>query len=1106
MATVTDAISGWRKKIAANQELAFKIAGQLQELERNSPGRPAPVRRYGHRPKASRSPLTRPDLNATGGNDAKHGDGLLRRFFRGRPRKVAASPLEDSSSANLSHDIPADFDEDAYLFLNPDVGHAVAQGLFKSGYEHWVSSGRSEGRGGGPSEQIPDRAEFLELMESRPYGINLYGFLSAVSGLGSVARSSVQAFEAANVPLQKVLIPSWAEPNVSRSLPDFSPYRVNLLLQNPDMMALFFRTYGTDLLKGCYNIGYWFWELPSARADWHHFYRYVDEIWVASEFCRQAFQSMTKLPVKRMPLVVDGIEKKITYPREHFGLPRDAFVFGYIFDVSSYFERKNPLCLVEAFKREFGNSRDVLLYLKYFNAGHDENNVRALEEAVAGAPNIRTFAGVMSDEEIISLENSFDCLVSPHRGEGFGYNLAESMYLGKPVIATRYSSNLDFMRDDNSYLIDCNLVPIPLTLGPYMRGYLWAEPSVEHLCHLMREVFENAEGRERKGRRAAEEIRKNYSAAVAGKQMSDRLEEIGLPREHLSRSIFHVHAEGGAARLLHPQTPAKIAEEIRGWASKPAISVITPVYNVGASWLRSCIESVRSQYYPFWELCLCDDGSTSADTLAALESYRGTDPRIKIVRLERNQGIAIASNRAAEFSTGDYLAMLDNDDELAPEALYEVAKAIQANPEIDVLYTDEDKIDEHDELVDHFYKPVWSPEHLLSVMYMLHLLVVRKDLFFSAGAFRSDFSGAQDYDLALRLSTEAQWIHHLPKILYHWRKAQGSAAGLVYAKPEALDAGRRALENHVWRNGMDATVEDGLLEGTFRVRHGIRDNPLASLCIMASNNRATVPGRGNIDLLENFVKSIAEKTDYPNYEIVVVDDGNLSDSTRRALAGIPYRLESFTAPNKPFNFSKKANFAFRQARGRHIVLLNDDMEVISREWLTAMIEFTQQEEIGVVGARLVLADEGIQHVGIVLGVNNGAAHAFHQYPAGSIGYNAYTHLIRNYSAVSAACMATRMDVIEKAGGFDEQFETDFNDVDFCLRVLQKGLRIVYTPYAELYHFEGTSIKRKIQDPREVALFNSRWAREIRDDPYYNPNLTRVDADFSVDARLFQTGP
>ncbi len=875
---------------------------------------------------------------------------------------------------------------------------------------------------------------------------------------------------------------------------------MNLLVQNPDMFPRFVQAYGSELLKGCYNIGYWAWELPSPRSDWYHLYRYVDEIWVGCEFVREAFQSLTNLPVKRMALVVDGIEKKAIYSREHFGLPADTFVFGYIFDVASYFERKNPLCLVEAFKREFGNSRDVLLYLKYFNARHDEANVRALEEAVAGAANIRTFGGIMDDNEIVSLQNSFDCLVSPHRGEGFGYNMAEAMYLGKPVIATRYSSNLDFMREDNSYLIDCELAPIPLTMGPYLRGSMWAEPSVEHLSHLMRIVFEDREGREEKGRRAAEEIRKNYSAQASGQRISKRLDEIGLRKTKLSRSIFQAHGTGQPIRFLRPETPAEVAAEIRGWLSKPLISVITPVYNVRAEYLRRCIESVRAQYYPFWELCLCDDGSTSAETIEALESYRGSDLRIKIVRNERNQGIAGASNRAAEFATGEFLAMLDNDDELAPDALYEVVKAVQADPQIDLLYTDEDKIDERGGLVDDYFKPDWSPEHLLSVMYMLHLLVVRKDLFYSVGRFRGEFTGAQDYDLALRASTEARSIHHVPKILYHWRKAEGSAADLVFAKPDALDAGGRALEDHVRRIGMDATVEDGLIEGTFRVRYQIREKPLASLCIMASNNRATIAGRGNIDLLENFVKSIAAKTDYPNYEIVVVDDGNLSGSTKEALSGIPYRLESFTEPNTPFNFSRKANFAFRQARGQHIVLLNDDMEVISPEWLTAMIEFTQQEEIGVVGARLLLPDDRLQHVGVVLGVNNGAAHAFHEYPAGSIGYNAYTHLIRNYSAVSGACLATKKDVIEKAGGFDERFPTDFNDIDFCLRVIQQGFRVVYTPYAELYHFEGTSIKRKVQDPREVALFKSRWGEEIRNDPYYNPNLAREGTDFSVDVR------
>jgi GT2 family glycosyltransferase/glycosyltransferase involved in cell wall biosynthesis len=1018
--------------------------------------------------------------------------------------------------------IPADFDEDAYLFLNPDVAGAIEKGLFPSGYNHWNSFGRKEGRGGGPWEAVPDRTQYLALLESRPYGINLYGFLNTVSGLGSVARSCVRAIERAEIPLNKISIPSWAEPVAQRSLPEFSPYRVNLLLQNADMLTRFFNAYGTDLLKGAYNIGYWLWELPSARADWHHLYRYVDEVWVASEFCRHAFQTITKLPVTRIPLVVDGLEEKAIYPREHFQLPDDVFVFCCIFDVSSYLDRKNPFCLIEAFKREFGNSRDVLLYLKYFNTKHDEDNVRAIEEAIAGAPNIRTYSGLMEENEIVSLQNSIDCLVSPHRSEGFGYNLAEAMYLGKPVIATRYSSNLDFMRDDNSYLIDCKLIPIPLTVGPYVRGHVWADPSVDHLSHLLRTVFEDRAGRERKGRQAAEDIRREYSATAVGLKIASRLEEIGLPSRDrwpgassvadlvrgqaealqvplakgaVAATIFKIHGAAGQPRLFAADTPASIADEIRNWASKPVISVITPVYNIEGPYLRRCIESVRAQYYPFWELCLCDDGSTSPDTLEVLESYRGIDPRIKIVVHEMNQGIAAASNRAVEISTGDYLAMLDNDDELAPKALYEVAKAIQANPEIDFLYTDEDKLDDSGEFVDHFCKPDWSPDHLLSVMYILHLLVVRKDLFYEVRGFRPEFSGAQDYDLALRLSMRAQSIHHVPKILYHWRKIRGSAAELVDAKPEALDAGRRALEDHLDRNGIEGEVEFGQIEGTFRVRYRIRDYPLASLCIMASNNRATIEGRGNIDLLENFVKSIVAKTDYPNYEIVVIDDGNL-----QPLSGVPYRLASFTEPNVPFNFAKKANFAFRQARGRHIVLLNDDMEVISEEWLSAMIEFTQQPRVGVVGARLLFADDRLQHVGVVLGVNRGAAHAFHSFPAGFVGYNAYTHVIRNYSAVTAACMATRIDVVEATGGFDERLAIDYNDIDFCLKAIQQGYDVVYTPYAELYHFEGTSIHRKSQNPQEVELFQQRWASFVERDPFYNPNLTQIRGDFAIDPR------
>ncbi len=960
--------------------------------------------------------------------------------------------------------IPDDFDEDAYLFLNPDVSWMIGKGLVRSGYEHYTAFGQKEGRAGGVGASVPDRSQSLALMESREYGVNLYGFLNTVSGLGSVARSFVQAVENSHISLQKVPISSWAEPVSERFLPAFSPYRTNLILQNPDMLPLFFGSYGTDLLKGCYNIGYWLWELPSARPDWHPLYRYVDEIWVASEFCRQAFECATKLPVKRVPLVVDGLEKKAIYPREHFGLPHDAFVFGYIFDIASYFERKNPLCLIEAFRREFGDSRDVLLYLKYFNAGRDEGNVRVLEEAIGGASNICTYSGLMDENEIASLQNSLDCLVSPHRSEGFGYNLAEAMYLGKPVIATRYSSNLDFMRDDNSYLIDCSLVPIPLSHGPYLRGHVWAEPSADHLAQLMRNVFEDAEGRSERGRRAAEEIRAKYSAQVVGRTIADRLEEIGLRKRPLPGSIFKTHGAARPAKLFRPETPQEVAEEIRKWPSRPVISVITPVYNTAGEHLRNCIESVRSQFYPFWELCLCDDGSTSAETIEVLESYRGEDARIKIVRLEQNSGIAAGSNRAAEISTGEYLAMLDHDDELAPQALFEVVKAIEANPNIDLLYTDEDKVTEQGDFEEHYCKPDWSPEHLLSVMYMLHLLVIRKDLFYRAGEFRPEFDGAQDYDLALRASALAQAIHHVPKILYHWRCVRGSTSETVFAKPEALDSGRRALEEHVREQGMDATVEDGLVSGLFRVRHRIGGDPLVSVCILAGESEGTSR--------ENLLRSIAQKTDYPNYEVLVVDDGD--------------------------NFSKRANTAFERARGNHVVLLHDDMEVISRDWLAALVEFTQQSAVGAAGAKLLLPDGRIQHAGMVLGINGGAAYAFHGLGGESVGYNGYTHVIRNYSAVSAACLATRKDVIETIGGFDERLRDDYHAVDFCLSAIEHGYRVVYTPYAELYHFDSTSIQQGAKHPDEFGLIQRRWSAFLERDPYYNPNLTRTDVDFTID--------
>ena len=533
-------------------------------------------------------------------------------------------------------------------------------------------------------------------------------------------------------------------------------------------------------------------------------------------------------------------------------------------------------------------------------------------------------------------------------------------------------------------------------------------------------------------------------------------------------------------------------------ARRPVISLIVPVYNVAAEWLEACVLSVVVQSYPFWELCLCDDASTDEGTLAVLARLQGIDPRVKIRRSPRNLGIAGASNVCVEMATGAFIAMLDNDDTIHPDALLEVARALFADGSIDVIYTDEDKIDVQGRMIDTYHKPDWSPEHLESVMYVLHLLVVRKKLFLELGGFRGDYSGAQDYDLMLRLSRRTQAIHHIARALYHWRAVEGSAASAVDAKPAALRAGFRALQDHVaQKHGARAWVEDGLLPGTFRVRRKILGRPRVSLLILTNNAALELPGRGRFAMVDNLVDSILRRTAYRNYEIVVVDNGKLTAEQTGRFRSLGVRVENFTGAVVPFNYAAKANFALRVCRTEQLVMLNDDMEVMGEHWLTDLLELSQDPEIGAVGARLLHADGTIQHVGCVIGVNNGTAHIYHSYPGDFVGYNGFTHLIRNYSAVTGACLATRKSVISQVGGFDESFAIDFNDIDLCLRIVESGYRIVYTPYCTLFHFEGASAKRVTQNADERRRFVARWTRYMENDPYFNPNFSKNRFDFTI---------
>ncbi|MEO7274563.1 MAG: glycosyltransferase, partial [Vicinamibacterales bacterium] len=541
---------------------------------------------------------------------------------------------------------------------------------------------------------------------------------------------------------------------------------------------------------------------------------------------------------------------------------------------------------------------------------------------------------------------------------------------------------------------------------------------------------------------------------------------------------------------------AALAAEAQALPQQPLISIVTPVYNTDPKWLRACIESVKAQVYPNWEHCLCDDASSLPVTIETLREYEG-DPRIRIRYASVNGGISVASNAALEQASGEFVALLDHDDELPPDALAEVVRYLAQHPDADVLYSDEDKLDLAGARCDPYFKPDWSPDHFLTCMYTCHFMVIRRTVLAEIGGFRTGYEGAQDYDLLLRLMERTTRIHHVPHVLYHWRKLPESTASAGAAKPWALDAGRLALEDYIRRTGLDAELLSGGLPGVYRIKRRIRGTPLVSIVIPTAGRYRTV--RGNqVDMLAAAIRSVVEKTAYRHYELIVVADAaGVLPETARALEGTRHQVLRFERLGL-FNFSAKVNAGVAAASGEHVLLFNDDLEVTAPAWLEAMIEYAQESAVGAVGAKLLYPDGRLQHVGMVLGVAGVAAHAFHQHPGVSPGYAGSAVMVRNYSAVTGACLMSRRQVFHEVGGFDERFPIDFNDVDYCLRLGRAGYRVVFTPFAQLVHHESASFGARQQDLGAVAEMRRRWGSAIARDPYYNPNLTRDFPDYRLD--------
>ena len=433
---------------------------------------------------------------------------------------------------------------------------------------------------------------------------------------------------------------------------------------------------------------------------------------------------------------------------------------------------------------------------------------------------------------------------------------------------------------------------------------------------------------------------------------------------------------------------------------------------------------------------------------------------------------------------GDWIGLLDHDDLLEPDALFQTAKLLQQHPDADLIYSDEDKLTDVG-FDAPFLKPDWSPDFFLSCNYVSHFTTIRRSLVRRLGGFRPDYDFAQDYDLYLRVVSRTARIHHIPRVLYHWRRSAGSTSANIRCKPQALDAARRALSAYLARAGQPGHVAVDWRTHGFRIRREIAEEKKIAIII---------PTRDRIDLLARCIASVEEKTTYHNYEIVVVDNDSQSPEAREYFHQTRHQVLRFSGP---FNYSAINNFAVEQTGAPWLLFLNNDAEVIENEWLTAMAEHVQRPEVGAVGARLLFRDDTIQHAGIVLGVRGTAKHAFCGFPAEHPGVCRQLQVTRNYSAVTAACLLTRRDVFESVGGFDEErLPVIFNDVDLCLKMRRAGYLIVYTPFAKLYHDESASRRRSVE-PAETEILRERWPEVVEHDPYYNPNLSRAQADFSL---------
>ena len=549
-------------------------------------------------------------------------------------------------------------------------------------------------------------------------------------------------------------------------------------------------------------------------------------------------------------------------------------------------------------------------------------------------------------------------------------------------------------------------------------------------------------------------------------------------------------------KYVEPTYSEDIEQSIEQFEKKPLVSIIMPTYNVEPKWLDIAIKSVENQWYTNWELCIADDCSTNQNTIDYLHNIK--NEKIKIKFLKKNLHISGSSNEALTLVTGEYIVMMDHDDEITLDALYEMVKCINET-DADFVYSDQDLISVKGRCYGPLFKPDYSYDMVNSQNYINHLTMVKKKLMNAVDGFQKGLEGAQDHDLFLKIFEKTQKIEHIPKVLYHWRAIETSTASSHGAKDYAQEAGRKSVENSMKRQGIDAVVENGLIGGSYRVKYKIQGNPLISIII---------PFKDSPELTEQCINNIINKSTYSNYEIIGVSNNSENDETYEMmdrLKSIDDRIE-FYEYNVPFNFSSINNYAVKHfAKGQYVILLNNDIEIVTEEWIENMLMFAQRETTGAVGAKLFYPNNTIQHAGIIIGIGGYAGHAHKSSPYKAAGYYGRLVIDQNISAVTGACLMIRKSTYLEIGGLDEEhFKVACNDVDFCLRLQYKGYKNVFTPYVQAYHHE--SITRGYEDTpekkarynEEISVFKDRHYEILKKgDPYYNTNLALNKENFSL---------